>query len=174
MSHVESTPQSGGRRRRLARPAGFSLIELLIVVAVILVICAIAVPSLLRSRISANEAAATNALRVVASMNVRYMITYQQGFSQDLKSLGPPPSGQQPSNSAADLIDSVLASGIKAGYSFVYTPLDPNSTGTPTGYTVQANPVSPGQTGIRYFYIDQANTIYVSTSGPAGRSSPPL
>jgi hypothetical protein len=113
-------------------------------------------------------------MRVVSSMNVRYMVTYQMGFSQDLKSLGPPPPGSQASTMGADLIDSVLASGIKDGYSFVYTPLDPNGTGSPTGFTLQANPVSPGQTGNRYFYIDQMNTIYFSTSGPAGRNSNPL
>jgi type IV pilus assembly protein PilA len=154
--------------------AGFSLIELLITVAIILIIAAIAIPSLLRSRIAANEAAATDALRVVSSMNTRYMITYQLGYSQDLKSLGPPPSGGQPSPTSADLVDSVLASGIKNGYSFVYTPLDPGGSGTPTGFTLQANPISPGQTGNRYFYIDQGNSIYYSTSGPADKTSTPL
>jgi type IV pilus assembly protein PilA len=154
--------------------AGFSLIELLITVAIILIIAAIAIPMLMRSRIAANEAAATDALRVVSSMNARYMITYQLGYSQDLKSLGPPPSGGQPSPTSADLVDSVVASGIKNGYSFVYTPLDPAGTGTPTGFTLQANPVSPGQTGNRYFYIDQGNTIYFSTSGPADKTSTPL
>jgi type IV pilus assembly protein PilA len=174
MPHVKSTPHPGGPGKVSSRKAGFSLIELLIVVAVILIICAIAIPTLLRSRMAANEAAATSALRVVSSMNVRYLLTYQQGFSQDLKTLGPPPSGQQPSPTAADLIDSVLASGIKNGYSFVYTPLDPGGTGSPTGYTVQANPVSPGQTGNRYFYIDQTNAVHVNLSGPADRTSPTL
>jgi type IV pilus assembly protein PilA len=172
MSQLNLTLQPGGFRRRPRRYAGFSLIELLIVVAVMLVIAGIAVPALLRSRIAANESAVTASMRVVTSMNARYMLTFQQGFAQDLKSLGPPPQGSLPSAVSADLIDSVLASGIKSGYSLVYVPLDPAGSGTPTGFTLNANPVSPGQTGNRYFYVDQTNAIHVSTTGPADRNSP--
>jgi type IV pilus assembly protein PilA len=170
MSQLDSTPQPGG----FCHPAGFSLIELLVAVAIMLTIAGIAIPALLRSRIAANEAAVSASLRVVGSMNVRYMITFQQGFAPDLKSLGPPPQGSMPSASAADLVDSVLASGIKSGYSLVYVPLDPAGTGSPTGFTLNANPVSPGQTGVRYFYLDQMNTIHVSAAGPADRNSPAL
>jgi type IV pilus assembly protein PilA len=174
MSQLDPSPQTGGFLRLPRRHAGFSLIELLVVVAVMLIIAGIAVPALLRSRIASNEAAVTASMRVITSMNVRYMLTFQQGFAPDLHSLGPPPMGSQPSGAAADLIDSVLASGIKSGYSLVYVPLDPAGTGTPTGFTLNANPVSPGQTGNRYFYVDQTNTIHVSTSGPADRNSPSL
>jgi type II secretory pathway pseudopilin PulG len=146
----------------------------MVAMAIMLIIAGLAIPSLLRSRIASNEAAIAASMRVVNSMNVRYMLTFQQGFSQDLKSLGPPPQGSLPSAAAADLIDSVLASGIKSGYSLVYVPLDPGGTGSPTGFTLNANPVSPGQTGNRYFYVDQTNTIHVSPSGPADRSSPAL
>jgi type IV pilus assembly protein PilA len=174
MSQLDLTPQPGGFRRRTRCHAGFSLIELLIVVAIMLVIAGITIPALLRSRIASNESAVTASMRVVTSMNARYMLTFQQGFAQDLKSLGPPPQGSPPSAATADLIDSVLASGIKSGYSLVYVPLDPGGTGSPTGFTLNANPVSPGQTGNRYFYVDQTNTIHVSTSGPADQNSPAL
>src|SRR3974390_3151776 len=97
---------------------GFSLIELLIVVAIILIIAAIAIPNLLRSRMAANEASAVGSLRTINTAAVTYSTTYGIGYPAALSNLGPAATA---SSTTADLVDSVLSSGIKSGYSFTYT-----------------------------------------------------
>ncbi len=154
--------------------AGFSLVEVLVVIAVILIIAAIAIPRLLRSKMSANEAAAASALRSICTVQVTYDATYSQGYAPSLSALGPPPIGSPPTATSSDLIDQVLSSGIRNGYSFVYTPIDNAGTGKPDAFTINANPLSPGQTGERYFYADQTNVIRWALGGPAGPSSPPV
>jgi len=70
--------------------------------------------------------------------------------------------------------DSVLASAIKSGYSFVYNAVDSDSDGKMDSYTVRANPIAPGQTGDRYFYVDQTNVVRFNLTGPAGASDDPV
>jgi type IV pilus assembly protein PilA len=160
--------------RHKRHAAGFSLIELMIVVAVIIIIAALAVPQLLRARMAANEAAAVSALRTLSTQEINYLSSWSQGYSQTLLALGPPLPGNQASASNADLIDQVLANGIRGGYQFLYTPLVPNGGGAPTGYTISANPVSPGITGEWYFFVDQSNNIRQSYNSPATAASPSL
>ena len=149
---------------------GFSLIELLIVVAIILIIAAIAIPNLLRSRMAANEASAVGSLRTINTACVTYQTTYQsQGFPTALSQLGPATSA---TSTSADLVDSVLAGGTKSGYTFVLAQV---GSGTPsTGYSVQAAPQNPNVTGVRGFYTDQSGVIRADTSGTATSSSSPL
>jgi len=149
------------------------LIEVIVVIAVILTIAAIAIPRLLRSRMLANEAGAVSGLRTIATVQVTYQSNYQQGYAPTLDALGPPASGP-PSATAADLIDPVLASGIKSGYSFVYVAIDADGDGKPEAFRVNANPVSVGQTGEKYFYVDQANVVRWALGGPANASSQPI
>lgn len=152
---------------------GFSLIELLIVVAIILIIAAIAIPNLLRSRIAANQASAIGSIRVINTAEVTYSSSFGLGFSATLANLGPPASGPV-SSSAAGLIDSVLASGVKSGYGFTYTPALADAAGRYNGYTLTANPVTPGQTGSAYYYTDQTHVIRGSTTGTATSSDSPV
>src|SRR5271157_4632957 len=110
---------------------GFSLIELLIVVAIILIIAAIAIPNLLRSRIAANQASAVGSLRTLNTAEITYSSTYNVGFTATMTYLAPPTTSgsTNPTSTAAGLIDSVLALGSKSGYSFVYSAGTPDSTG---------------------------------------------
>lgn len=160
--------------RRKPHAAGFSLIELMIVVAVIVIIAALAIPNLLRARMSANESAAVAALRTVATQEVNYNSSWGSGYSQTLAALGPPSPGIPASASTADLVDQVLASGIRGGYQFLYNPLIPSGTTSPTGFTVSASPISPGITGEWYFFVDQSNAIRQSYGSPATAASPTL
>jgi prepilin-type N-terminal cleavage/methylation domain-containing protein len=147
---------------------GFSLIELLIVVAIILVIAAIAIPSLLRSRIAANQASAIQSLRVLGTSEVTYSAIYGNGYSTTLAAMGPPPAGAVASATAAGLIDDLLANGSKSGYMFTYTPTLLDSTGRYNGYIIQANPAQAGISGVDYYYEDETHLIRMNTTAPAG------
>jgi type IV pilus assembly protein PilA len=167
-------PKQRNRSFRSAR--GFSLIELLIVVAVILTIAAIAIPNFIRSKMRANEAATVSNLRTISTAEVVYSTTYGIGFSSNLAKLGPPPGGSVlvDANNAG-LIDDVLAaaipgSGGKTGYTFNYNVAGAGNT----TYTVNADPLNPGTTGQNYFFVDQTSVIKRNISAKAGPGDPPI
>ena len=143
---------------------GFSLIELLIVVAIILIIAAIAIPNLLRAKIAANQASAVGSLRTLNTACIAYSTSYGQ-FPAALANLGPMASGGTASSTSADLIDSVLASGTKSGYTFAFTAGNSNQS-----YTITATPITVGTTGQNMYFTDQSGVIRVNTSG-AGASA---
>ena len=162
---------------------GFSLIELLIVVAIILIIAAIAIPNLLRARIAANEASAVGSVRSINTAAVSYAATYGNGFPVSLAAMGTAAAGDTTASCGeALLINEVLSKGTKSGYTFTYAdgPGDkPNAA--PTGgcagdntYTVNAAPVTAGTTGQRYFYTDQTGVIRYNATGAASNTSAPL
>ncbi len=138
---------------------GFSLIELLIVVAIILIIAAIAIPNLLRAKMAANEASAVGSLRTINTSCVAYSTSYGT-FPTALTNLGPIAASGTASSTSADLIDSVLSAGTKSGYTFAYSPANNNQT-----YTLTATPVAVGQTGQRMFFTDQSGVIRANVTG---------
>lgn len=149
---------------------GFSLIELLIVVAVILVIAAIAVPSLLHSRMMANEASAVASLRTLNTACETYTSTYGT-FPPALANLGP---AAVATSASADLLDSILSAGTKTGYVFTYSPGAADAHGNINAYSVTADPSVRGSTGQRGFYTDSTFVVHVNTTGTATSSDPAL
>jgi len=154
------------------RQKGFSLIELLIVVTVILIIAAIAIPNLIKARISANEASAVNSIRTYTSANVTYSALCPLiGFPATLADLGP---GGGACAGGANIVDPILgtAAPVKAGYGFTYATVP--VLGVNTNYTMNGTPVVLGATGQRNFFCDETGLIRVSLVGPATVASPPL
>ena len=152
---------------------GFSLIELLIVVTIILIIAAIAIPNLMRSKIQANETAAVGALKALTESALLYSNSYG-GFPHAISDLGPTTGGTAPTSTSSDLIDAVLASGIKSGYRFSYAPGANDPLGNVLSYSITASPVSVGSTGQRSFFTDQSGTIRATANGNADVTSPPI
>ena len=151
---------------------GFSLIELLIVVAIILIIAAIAIPNLLRSRIAANQASAVGSLRTLNTAEITYASTYNSGYSGFLDYLAPSATGN-PASIAAGLIDSVLATGVKSGYGFAYTSFPTDPSGRINQYSITGTPVS-SSTGTNYYFTDQSGVIRQNSTSVAGSTDSPI
>ena len=135
------------RRRR----AGFSLIELLIVIAIIMIIATFAVPKLLTALKGAKETSAVVAIQTIQKGQLMYNSSYNR-FAANLLELGPPAQGGAPGPSAAEVIDRDLAGGEKGGYKFT---LSANAG----GYVINAVPVAFGVSGSRTFYSDQSMVL---------------
>jgi type IV pilus assembly protein PilA len=156
---------------------GFSLIELLIVVAIILIIAAIAIPNFLRSKMAANEAGAVENVRTITTASVIYSTTWQNGYAPTLDSLGG--TGTTSTCDLSNLLDPVLATApyTKAGYIYGYTGEEGNVTTTPigcgipgfNGYLVTAVPQN-SYTGTRSFCSSEPAVIHYDTTGAVAAS----
>lgn len=146
-SELMRRPADQRRRER-----GFSLIELLIVIAIILIILSIALPQMSKSRMHAQEMSAVAEMRTLNQAQVQYQSQFGQ-YATILAQLGPPATaGAAEGPAAAGLIPASLASGTTSGYNFAITA-------TPGGYAVTAVPKTFGSTGRRTFYSDQTAII---------------
>jgi prepilin-type N-terminal cleavage/methylation domain-containing protein len=142
-------------KKRHERRGGFTLLELMLVVTILAIIMAIAIPGIQNARITANEASAISTLRTVTTVNVQYRLRFGR-YPASLNNLF-----------AEGYIDSSVANPTKAGYTFTYV-------GNPQTFTFNGNPMNPGQSGFRYFYVDAVGVIRFNASAPATAADPPL
>lgn len=133
------------------------------VIAGVLLLVAVTSPNLLRSRMVANEASAVGSLRALITALAGYSSAYGH-FPPSLVNFGPPSDGRV-NESAADLIDSPLASGRKSGYMFSYHRVPADSLSRKAGYTINGNPTDPRKTGSRAFFTDQTGVIRIVGGG---------
>ena len=152
----------------MRKQKGFSLIELLIVVAIILIIAAIAIPNLLRARMSANESSAAAGIRTISTAEVTYFTTYQAGYADTLAKIGTPAAGcSTPTSTSACLIDNVLSAADttpKSGYTFAVQSPTPAS-----GFETSAFAATWNRTGLRTFCATEDNVVHVRV--PAAQDS---
>jgi prepilin-type N-terminal cleavage/methylation domain-containing protein len=169
---MPSTAREAYDRTRRLTHRGFSLIELLIVVAIILIIAAIAIPSMLRSRLAANQAATVANLRTISTASVSYWVVYSNGYPPSLAALG---GGAPPATcNASILVDPILttAPNQRSGYKFALTG-EQGNVGSPTagcipgfvGYLVTSTPLNVGLTGYRSYCTTELGIIHFNTLG---------
>jgi type IV pilus assembly protein PilA len=149
---------------------GFSVVEVVVLVAVLLVIAAIVIPNLLHSNLSGSESSGVASLRALNAACASYSMLYG-GYPRSLSNLGP---GDAANSTSAALIDEALASGTKNGYVFTYTAGAIGIAGNVLSYNITANPATPGSTGQRRFFTDQSGVIRANRAGAADASSTPI
>jgi type IV pilus assembly protein PilA len=160
-----------GRRRahRPIQPNGFTLMELLIVMAIIAILMLIAIPTVGSLTKRANDLSAIQSIRAISQAQLQYESTYpSSGFACSLTALGGDPKSGAPSPTGAQMLQGDLSTGVKSGYAFSITnctKVNLNGTDRITGYEVTAVPLTVGKTGDRGFCSDQFGTIKADPAG---------
>ncbi len=149
--------------------AGFTLMELLIVISIMLILMLIAIPNFSGIKKQANETSAIQSLRTIYQAEIQYQTIYPaQGFACGLPPLGGTPGSQSPSPTQAQVLSSDLSGGQKSGYTFTVvncSKVTVNNQDQITGFEAIAVPQSPGKTGNRGFCIDQENVVKYDPAG---------
>jgi type IV pilus assembly protein PilA len=159
--------QNHGFESRAKVAAGFSLIELLIVVAIILIIAAIAIPNMVRAKMAANESSAASSVRQISRAEMAYYAAYpDHGYADALTNLSGPQTNCLPSSTTACIIDPSLASGLKSGYNFTATGVLP-SGGINTSFVAGAAPVTFNSSGTKDF-CSVADGVLRAQTGASG------
>lgn len=163
-------------KTRRSQQAGFTLMELLIVMSVILILMAVAIPNYMNARSQANESAAMQELRTLDSAEIQYQTNYPaNGFACNMAQLGGDPKTGAPSPQAAQLIPADLASGYKSGYKFAIincTKVTVNNQDMFTSFELTAVPQTVGKTGHRGFCMDQSGEIKADPAGGTNCTQP--
>jgi type IV pilus assembly protein PilA len=163
-------------RAKQDKEEGFTLIELLIVMSVMLILMTLAVPQLLKLRKQANETSAIQSVRTIGQAELQYNSAYPaNGFSCSLAAMGGDPKSGAPSAQAAQLVDTGLATGQKAGYTFAITnctKVTVNNQDMYTSYEITAVPQSVGNSGDRGFCSDANNVIRFDPAGGTNCTQP--
>ena len=173
---MNTSLKNNRRRNGSGLPNGFTLMELLIVISIMLILMLMAIPNFNKMRITAHETSAINSLKQIYTAQIQYQTTYpQNGFACSLQSLGGDPKQGNPSATSAQLLQGDLPVGIKDGYTFSIvncTKVTVNNTDQVTGYEVTAIPQAVGKTGNRSFCIDTYNEIRSDPQGGTNCTQP--
>jgi len=179
MIKMQASARRQSNQTRTQADRGFSLIELLIVVAIILIVAAIAIPSLLRSKLAADQASAVANLRTISTASVSYWVTYSNGYPATLGTLGGSQGSPATCNQAI-LIDEVIAvaPSQKSGYQYAYSGDQGNITSVPPGctpgfigYLATASPIVSGLTGDISYCTNEPGVIHFDTTGAVAPSA---
>ena len=154
-------------RRRRRREGAFTLVEIIIVLAIIALLAALALPPTLRARLFANEAMAVNSCRIIAASSQAYnAAAIPHSYPGNLSDLASPTSNPPYIDSV--LVGATSTAASKQGYYYTYVLIDSEH------FTLNADPVTPNVTGTRYFFADESGVVRVNPSAPAAPTDSPV